>query len=177
MEEEDNANLFKEMIGLSKEEYSRLNLNDKSMAWANKNINQLNLMAGNEPVDPTDPEARRLAEKAAAEQKKLLESAVSNDVQGSSGPKKNVDLSPLCKIRVKNNAEQVLRLTEAFLPRPDDAIRKRMDEYNARIMGPFRNTLDPKTAEARKRTLKSQLKAANERIKQRAKRPTELAPY
>lgn len=48
------------------------------------------------------------------------------------------------KLKIRGHREQVLRLTESFLPQEDDKIRQKMQDYCSQRMAKFHNKLDKK---------------------------------
>ena len=60
----------------------------------------------------------------------------------------------LCRIYTNGQPEDVMKLTQALLPLPNEAIRDKMDSYLMSKMVKFRNKLEPKAQELRKRNLK-----------------------
>jgi hypothetical protein len=87
----------------------------------------------------------------------------------------NLGIAPLLRLKVRGKYdEQVLRLTESFLPKPgskeDERIRQKMQDYCHQRMVRFRGNFDKRQLDTRKRDLKNLLKAANERLRQRGKK-------
>lgn len=75
-------------------------------------------------------------------------------------------LSELCTVSINGGKERVLRLTEVFLPtKADEKVRRMMDAFNRVKMPHLKNSLDEHVLEQRKRTIKAELKQANEKAR------------
>ena len=100
-----------------------------------------------------DPEVRRRYEEAKAKQQQLLEDARLGEEQGGrvtlhgEDQTANLGIAPLLRLKVRGKYdEQVLRLTESFLPQPgskeDERIRQKMQDYCHQRMVRFRGNFD-----------------------------------
>jgi hypothetical protein len=53
-------------------------------------------------------------------------------------------LTSVCKIFTKGTSEEILKLTEVFLPKPDDhIIKQKMQKYNSVRMPNIKDIIDP----------------------------------
>lgn len=65
--------------------------------------------------------------------------------------------------------EGVFRLSELFVPRPEDyQVRAKMDRYNKSRMPQLRQTVQQEDLDQRKRNIKADLKRAGDKLRQQA---------
>jgi len=72
-------------------------------------------------------------------------------------------LDIVCSLYTKGITEEILKLTEVFLPKSEDhTIRGKMEKYNKVRMPPFKDMYEPDAKiEIRKRKIKEKLKEAS----------------
>ena len=146
---------LREMFGFFGEEFA--NLDDAALEFLRDVLDSKgdNGMAedGSKVLD--SEEAQKVKEQVLKEQQeraelqqRLLRGIESGD--GRRPPNKRKDrehqdnLTELCQISIKGYSERVLRLSEAFLPPPNDPFRGCMDAYNRGKMPSVGSNLDQK---------------------------------
>jgi len=158
--ETDSKQLLREILGLD----DALGLDDRALGALQGMLKSRGGMGFLRRAAESEPESED--EELAAEEEERL-------AKGKSGH----GLTELCWLYTRGMPEQVLRLTEVFLPKPDDhIIRQKMEKYNKVRMPNLKDIVDPdpqdlKRQAERKRSIKADLKEASSRLKHQAKKP------
>jgi len=164
--EQFSMTMVKELLGLIGDEFAGLGLDDKAIEGLRDMLQskgELNILkedgtsavlegaqaeAAMQAIDGARMEQLKKEQKERAEaQRKLLLEPGSGPQAGQSKNKdtQRIDsLTQLCQIHIKGYSERVLRLSEVFLPPPNNPFRACMDAYNRDKMPSLRSSLDQK---------------------------------